>query len=333
MMINRWKRVCAVLCMTVLLNGLAFATEETRATVPDTQDSQSQAEDITLDTQETQAEEEQVIDTGTLPDNIRLLLETAIGEIGYTEESDGYNKYGAWAGDAYSQWCAEFVCWCVNMTDHLYDYDMLNTVYPYYTGQNTGRDWFISRGRFVYRKGYQPGWGRQWLKNGTGLMETNEYIPRPGDLVYFSYNSDGDTVHVALVEYCAYAADGSVNIHVIEGNNPDKVQRTVYALDNSQVLGFGCWGDVVDTTMQYGNTGDKVLALQQNLGRLGYLAERNFTGTYASNTRNAVTAFQQNMSGKTPTGVADRDTQLAIAYQIEELDIEDLDSWLVTDGD
>ena len=69
------------------------------------------------------------------------------------------------------------------------------------------------------------------------------------------------------------------------------------------------------------------------MGRLGYLAERNFTGTYASNTRNAVTAFQQNMSGKTPTGVADRDTQLAIAYQIEELDIEDLDSWLVTDGD
>ena len=93
---------------------------------------------------------------------------------------------------------------------------------------------------------------------------------------------------MALVEYCAYAEGGSVVLHVIEGNNPDSVQRSAYPLDNSQILGFGCWDDVVDTTMQYGNTGDKVLKLQQDLGRLGYLSARNYTSTYASNTRNAV---------------------------------------------
>lgn len=284
-------------------------------------------------TPEPTAEPEEIIDAGTLPDNIRLLLETAAGEIGYTEESTGYTKYGAWAGDAYSQWCAEFVCWCVNMTDHLYGYDMLENTYPFYTGQNTGRDWFIARGRFVYRKGYATGWGYQWLKDGTDIMQANEYIPRPGDLIYFSYNAAGDTTHVALVEYSAYAADGSVNVHVIEGNNPDKVQRNSYPLNNTQVLGFGCWGDVVDTTMQFGNTGDKVLALQEDLGKLGYLTERNFTGTYASNTRNAVTAFQQNMAGKTPTGIADRDTQIAIQNGIEALEIDDLSYWLVTDED
>ena len=263
---------------------------------------------------------------------IAKLLDTAIAEIGYTEESNGYTKYGAWTGDPYSEWCAEFVCWSIHMTDQLYGYEMLENLYPYYTGQNTGRDWFITRGRFVYRKGYMPGWGSQWLKDGDGMMETNGYIPRPGDLTYFSYNANGDTVHVALVEYCAYAADGSVNIHVIEGNNPSSVQRNVYPLDNSQVLGFGCWGDVVDTTMQFGNAGDKVIALQQDLGKLGYLADRHFTGTYASNTRNAVTAFQQTIRGKTPTGIADRETQLAIRQAIEKLEINDRDAWLVSDG-
>lgn len=313
---NRWRRICAAACAAALLIAQAGAAEEAEPT-----------------TAAPGAQEEQIINPGTLPENIMKLLETATQEIGYTEESNGYNKYGAWAGSPYSQWCAEFICWCVHMTDHLYGYDMLNNLYPYYTGQNTGRDWFVGRGRFVYRRGYSPGWGWQWLREGAGMMEPNEYVPRPGDLVYFSYNSSGDTAHVALVEYCANAPDGNVNIHVIEGNNPDSVQRAAYVLDNTQILGFGCWGDVVDTTMRYGNTGDKVLKLQQDLGRLGYLTERNFTSTFAGNTYSAVAAFQQNMPGKTPTGTADRETQLAIGYEIEKLEMQDPGAWLVTDTD
>ena len=191
-MIHRLARIAAMLLVLVLLLPAVGTAEEAAEATPEG------------------TAEEQIINPGTLPDNIRLLLETAAQEIGYTEETGGYTKYGAWTGDAYSQWCAEFVCWCVHMTDQLYGYEMLNNVYPYYTGQNTGRDWFVSRGRFVYRRGYAPGWGSQWLKKGTGLMEVNEYIPLPGDLMYFSANSTSDTVHVALVEYSAIAADGSV---------------------------------------------------------------------------------------------------------------------------
>ena len=117
-------------------------------------------------------------------------------------------------------------------------------------------------------------------------------------------------------------------MHVIEGNNPDRVARNVYALDDSKVLGFGCWFDVVDTTIKYGVSGDKVLALQQNLGKLGYLDERHFTSTCLSHTRQAVVAFQQDM-GKSPTGVADRETQLAIADQILEMVFSDPDAFLV----
>ena len=325
-MTSRWTRTCAVFCALLLL-FTAAAAEETAAPVvaEETYFATPDAADDLLDDQ-------QVIEQGALPENIRLLLETAAQEIGYTEESDGYTKYGAWTGDPYSQWCAEFICWSIHMTDHLYDYSMLNNIYPYYTGQNTGRDWFVSRGRFVYRRGYQPGWGWQWLKDADGMMQPGDYIPRPGDLVYFSYNEQGDTVHVALVEFCTRDESGKVHLHVIEGNNPSSVQRSVYALDNPQVQGFGCWADVVDTTIQYGNTGDKVLALQKDLGRLGYLAERHFTATFASNTRNAVATFQQNMPGKAPTGIADRETQLAIQYEIEKLELHDPSAWLVTDG-
>ena len=344
-MTSRWsKRAAAIFAALLLCASAALAQEtappegtealpalETDVVQPADAAADEAAPENTLIAAQPE-ETEQVIDQGALPENIQRLLETAAAEIGYTEENGGYSKYGAWTGDPYSEWCAEFVCWTVNRTDTLYGYEMLNNVYPYYTGQNTGRDWFIKRGRFVFRKGYQSGWGWQWLKDGDGMMQANDYLPHPGDLVFFSYDAQGDTAHVALVEYCAVTESGAVNIHVIEGNNPSSVQRAAYPLDNSQILGFGCWGDVVGTTMQYGNTGDMVLKLQQDLGRLGYLAQRHFTGTYASNTRNAVYKFQQNMQGKTPTGIADRDTQIAIQNEIEKLDIDDRSSWLVVDG-
>ncbi len=49
-----------------------------------------------------------------VPDYVQWLLDVARGEIGYKEGPHGYSKYGEWAGDAYAQWCAEFLCWCVD---------------------------------------------------------------------------------------------------------------------------------------------------------------------------------------------------------------------------
>jgi hypothetical protein len=236
-----------------------------------------------------------VIDTGESPEFVSQLLSVAAGELGYTEGTNNYSKYGVWSGDPNAAWCAEFVCWCVDQTDQRYGYSLLNSVYPNYGGQNTGRDWFIARGRFVYRKGNCPDWGYQWLKGSDHLMKKNEYVPHPGDLIFFSYNQAGDTEHVALVEYCTRDAESNVTVHVIEGNNPSAVQRNTYALNNSQVLGFGTCEDVADTTMRYGCAGDKVLTLQQWLTELGYLDEKDETGTYGSNTKAAVTAYQKTM--------------------------------------
>ena len=266
------------------------------------------------------------------PDFVRQLLDVAIGELGYEEGANNLTKYGQWKGDPNAAWCAEFVCWCVNRVDELYGTDLLTVVYPNYSGQNTGRDWFIKRGRFVYRKGNCPGWGYQWLLGSDERLQKNDYIPRPGDLVFFSYNEAGDTEHVALVEYCARDAAGDIVIHVIEGNNPSAVQRNSYRLDNSQVLGFGACQDVVGTTMRVGNQGDKVLRLQQTLNELGLLAQRHLTGGYGGNTKRAIMDFQTNyMDGKDPTGIADRETQQAIAELYDEQIMSSPDSWLVED--
>ena len=149
-------------------------------------------------------------------------------------------------------------------------------------GRATG---LLRTGRFVYRKGNCPDWGYQWLKGSDHLMKKNEYIPRPGDLVFFSYNQAGDTEHVALVEYCARNAQGDVIVHVIEGNNPSTVQRNRYPLNNSQMLGFGACEDVADTTIRTGCSGDKVLALQQQLTSWAFLRKNTPTGTFGSNTK------------------------------------------------
>ncbi len=264
------------------------------------------------------------------PEFVGLLLDVARGELGYEEGADNYSKYGEWSGNTNAAWCAEFVCWCVNRVDELYGTELLDNVYPNYSGQNTGRDWFIKRGRMVYRKGICPDWGNQWLHGAAEKLGKNGYIPRSGDLVFFSYNEAGDTEHVALVEYCARDDMGKVIIHVIEGNNPSTVSRNSYMLDNSQVLGFGACENVIGTTMRPGNQGDKVLELQKALNALGLLDERHLTGTYGGNTRRAVTDYQSlRMNGKQPTGIADMETQQAIEAELYDSVYNSPDSWLV----
>ena len=277
------------------------------------------------------AQAENVIDHGESPDFVQALLTVAEAELGYVEGGNNYSKYGVWSGDPNAAWCAEFICWCVDQLDQQQGTQLLTTVYPKYSGQNTGRDWFIQRGRFLYRKAVCPDWGYQWMKGSNRYLQKNEYIPRPGDLMFFSYNEAGDTEHVALVEYCSRDEYGQVMIHVLEGNNPDRVQRNIYPLDNSQVLGFGLCEDLADTVMRFGNEGDKVLALQQDLHKLGYLEERHITGIFGSNTKKAVMDFQERLNEATAAGIADRTTQQAIEQAIYEKLLESPETWLVTE--
>lgn len=276
--------------------------------------------------------DEVTIDPGEIPEYVTALLEVARGEIGYEEGGNNYSKYGEWAGDPNAAWCAEFVCWCVDQVDQNSGTELLNVVYPKYSGQNTGKEWFIKKGRFVFRKGFAPDWGHQWVIDADHDLAKNEYIPYPGDLMFFSYNEAGDTEHVALVEYCTRNSMGEVFVHVIEGNNPSAVQRNSYPLNNSQILGFGLPEDRVDTTIRFGNEGDKVLVLQKKLNRIGILEERHITGVCGSNTRAALQEFQQNwMTDKAATGIADRETMQALELEVLQVEFDDPENWMVTE--
>ena len=98
------------------------------------------------------------------PDFVHQLFAVATKELGYVEGPNNYSKYGEWSGDPNAAWCAEFICWCVNQTDLHHHQQLLNRIYPKYSGQNTGKEWFIARGRFLFRKAVCPDWGPQWLQ-------------------------------------------------------------------------------------------------------------------------------------------------------------------------
>lgn len=303
--------IALLLCLMLLLPaGLAEAVPE--------QEEAAQTENI-------------IAPQHQLPDYVDWLLEIARQEIGYAEDRSGVTKYGAWAGDPAAEWCAEFLCWCVHQVDQQHGTKLLTQVYPYYTGTNTGRDWFIANGRYIARKANIPGWGSQWLTGESQPMEKNSYIPLPGDWVFFSTNSTGDTTHVAMVEYCSYDADGQVQVHVIEGNNPDSVARNTYPINYWAILGYGTVYDLADVVMRFGNSGEKVKKLQNELVQAGYMEAQYITGRYGSITTQAVKDFQKLM-GLNESGIANHETQLRLHAYVVELSKQRPENWIV-DGE
>ncbi|MBE5788592.1 MAG: CHAP domain-containing protein [Clostridiales bacterium] len=279
------------------------------------------------------AAEEQVLSPRyPVPDYVSLLLSVASDEVGYTEGDHGWSKYGEWAGDPYAQWCAEFQCWCVDQVDQRYGTALLNRVYPLYSASNTGRAWFIEAGRYVIRTGPVDGWGYQWLKGAQDYVHTGDYIPQPGDWVFFTWTAGTDTDHVALVEYCSRDENGRIFVHVIEGNKPNAVARAAYSLMDKSILGYGTVHDVMDITMRFGNTGEKVRSLQEKLIYLGYLDESLLSGHFGTGTMKAVRAFQSDHALR-PSGIATRDMQLLLEQDWKEKRDHDPAIWTVIDDE
>ena len=279
------------------------------------------------------AEEEVIPPAWPVPDYVSYLLQVASEEVGYEEGEHGWTKYGEWAGDPYCQWCAEFQCWCVDQVDQRWGTSLLNRVYPRYSSSNTGRSWFIDAGRYVIRKGPVDDWGYMWLKGSSSFIASGDYIPQPGDWVFFTWTSDTDTDHVALVEYCTRdLSTGEVFIHVIEGNKPSSVARDVYELNHPRILGYGTVHDVADITMHGGNRGEKVRQLQEKLIYLGLLGPESMTGVYDSDTAEAVRSFQRD-EGLKPSGIANILTQRRLDEAVERRRLDDPETWKIVDDD
>ena len=278
------------------------------------------------------AEDVRIPPSFPVPDYVTSLISVASKEVGYTEGPHGYTKYGEWAGDPYAQWCAEFLCWCVNEVDQELGTNLLTNVYPMYSSSNTGRAFFIQKGRYIVRWGNLDVWGYQWLKGEDHFLTTGSYIPQPGDWIFFTWTSDLDTDHVSMVEYCTMNTEtGEVTIHVIEGNTPSSVKRTTYPLTYTRILGFGTVHDAADWTMRSGNQGEKVRQLQEKLIYLGYLPDGADDGRYGSGTASALTRFQQTV-GLKAHGIANISTQLALNAAYEQALNLDPTTWQVEDA-
>ena len=266
-----------------------------------------------------------------VPDYVEHLIEVASEEVGYKEDH-GRTKYGEWAGDPTAQWCAEFQCWCVDQVDQRWGTSLLRKVYPYYTSSNTGRRWFLKNGRYVIRKGKVDGWGYMWLKGQDTFLKSGDYIPQPGDWVFFNWTGGTDTEHVALVEYCTRSESGNVTIHVIEGNKPSAVARDTYDINDSTILGYGTVYDVADITMTFACEGVKVSRLQEKLAYLGFMDPTLVTGHFGDGTLEAVRNYQKS-KGLRATGVANMETQRLLEEDYDKKYARDPDIWSVVDDD
>ena len=267
-----------------------------------------------------------------VPEHVRWLLAVGRGELGYTEGRNNSTKYGEWAGDINANWCAEYVCWCVDQVDQQHGTSLLTNVYPRYSSKNIGRNWFIKEGRYIARRGTVPGYGSQWLIGHTEPLGKNGYIPQPGDWMFFAVSSEGDTTHVAMVEYCTIDKSGQVRIYALEGNKPDKVQQTAYLLEDETIQGYGTVYDLADLVLKMGSEGKKVSVLQGLLHEIGLLDESHMTGIFGSYTGEAVRRFQT-MNGIEATGAAGHETQLKLQAYVQQYRMEHPEYWEVVEDD
>lgn len=128
----------------------------------------------------------------------------------------GGKPYWSWYGfNSRVEWCACFVSWCANECGYI-DAGII----PKFAGCVNGVQWFKDR----------------------GLWRSNSYEPRPGDIIFFDWDSpggasgpqDGESDHVGIVE----RVENGI-VYTVEGNSGDTCRNNSYSLGYYEILGYG----------------------------------------------------------------------------------------------
>lgn len=123
----------------------------------------------------------------------------------------GGQPYWSWYGfSSRVEWCACFVSWCAHECGYL-EAGMI----PKFASCALGMQWFQDHG--------------QW--------HDNSYTPRPGDIIFFDWISNGQYGHPDHVGIVEKVENGIV--YTIEGNSSDSCRRRQYLAGNSEILGYG----------------------------------------------------------------------------------------------
>ena len=178
---------------------------------------------------ETQEDWEKTLEAIRLTGEYRQdTLAVARSQLGYTESArnfvvaedgtvKGYSRYGAWYGDAYGDWCAMYVSFCLH-----------------YAGVEA----------FPEESNCSE-WIRKLSAEDVDLYReaAGAYAPSPGDLIFFDYNGDRIADHVGLVEERILPEEktepAAAELKVLEGNSGNQVREVVYEQTDSCILGYG----------------------------------------------------------------------------------------------
>ena len=135
------------------------------------------------------------------------IINVAMEQLG----NKGGEPFWSWYGfNSREEWCACFVSWCADQCGYI-DAGIV----PKFSWCDTGIDWFKARG--------------QW--------RDRSYLPEPGTIIFFDWDSDGFSDHVGIVEYC----DGTY-VYTIEGNTSgDMCKQNVYVVGEYDIAGYGVY--------------------------------------------------------------------------------------------
>ena len=160
--------------------------------------------------------------TGIWADDIVSIAQTQLGCEESTQnyivtedgEMKGITRYGQWYGDAYGDWCAMFVSFCLNYAE------IPDTAFPY---ESSCERWIEQLSR--------PEWDC--------YLYANTYTPVKGDIIFFDMNQDTISDHVGIVARVPDEAGETLELTVIEGNSSNRVQYVSYETDDPRIVGFG----------------------------------------------------------------------------------------------
>lgn len=163
------------------------------------------------------------------------VLRMAESQLGYTESTrnyvvtedealKGYTRYGDWYGDAYGDWCAMFVSFCLHYAE-VEDFPLDANCQSWIQELEIREQLSYQADPENYHRYY---------------VSTAGYEPVPGDVIFFNWDENPDADHVGLVCEFIPATEHSVaGVRTIEGNSGDRVQYVRYDLDDSRIMGYG----------------------------------------------------------------------------------------------
>lgn len=146
--------------------------------------------------------------TGDWAKDLTAIAETQTGytesDRNYTVNADnttnGYTRYGQWAGMPYADWSATFTSFC------LYYANVPESAVP----RNTGCE----------------GWN-------SSAVSPNGYTPKEGDLILLDGNQDGTADHAGIV-----TSGSTDSVTAIVGDSDKAVRRNTYSTSNAIITGY-----------------------------------------------------------------------------------------------